>query len=74
MGEGGVEAEQDGEGLTPTVGRRNGLTVESRLLDPGGGGRDLRIHHPGLALGVELSGVELVEQRTEQVGVVLAHT
>ena len=74
MGEGGVEAEQDGEGLTPAVGRRDGLTVEGRLLDRGGGGRDLRIRHPGLALGVELGGVEPVEQLAEEIGVVLAHT
>ena len=56
MGEGGVEAEQDGEGPAPAVGRRDGLTVEGRLLDLGGGGRDLRDPHPGLALGVKLAG------------------
>jgi hypothetical protein len=55
VGEGGVEAEQDGEGLTPALACPNGLTVEGRLLDGRGGRRDLRISHPRLALGVELS-------------------
>ena len=59
---------------TPAVGRRNGLTVEGRLLDSSGGGRDLRIPHPGLALGVELGGVEPIEQLAEEIGVFLAHT
>ncbi len=74
MGEGGVEAEQDGDGPTSAVGRRDGLTVEGRLLDLGGGGRDLRVPHPGLALGVELSGVEPIEQLAEEIGVVLVHS
>jgi len=58
----------------PAVGRRNGLTVEGRLLDRSGGCRDLRIPHPGLALGVELSGIEPVEQLAEEIGIVPAHT
>ena len=74
MGERGVEAEQDGEGPTLAVGRRNGLTFEGRLLDPGGDGRDLRIPHPGLALGMELGGVEPIEQLAEEICVFLAHT
>ena len=59
---------------TPAVGRRNGLTVEGRLLDLSGGGRNLRIRHPRLARGVELGGVEPIEQLAEEIGVVLAHT
>jgi hypothetical protein len=74
VGKGGVEAEQDGEGLTPALRRPDGLTVEGRLLDPSGGGRDLRISHPGLALGVEFSGVEAIEQLAEEIGVFLGHT
>ena len=74
MGEGGVEAEQDGEDLPPAVGRRDGLTVEGRLLDRSGGGRDRRVRHPRLAVGVELGGVEPVEQLAEEIGIVLAHT
>ena len=74
VGESGVEAEQDGEGQAPAVGRRHGLTVEGRPLDPGGDRRDLRIDHPRLALGEKLSAVEPVEQLAEEIGVVVAHT
>ena len=58
MGEGGVEAEQDGEGPTGTVGDRKGLTVECGLLDLRGGGRNPPVPHPGLARGVELGRIE----------------
>jgi hypothetical protein len=74
VGEGGIESGQDREGLPPAVGRRDGLAGERRLLDRCGGGRDLRIHQPRLAVGVELRGVEPIEQLAEEVGVVLAHT
>jgi hypothetical protein len=74
VGEGGVEPEQDGEGRTPPVGRRNGLAVEDGPLDPSGGGRDVRIRHPILALGAKFSGIEPIEQLTEEIGVVLLHT
>ena len=74
MGKGGVEAEQHGERLTPALGRPDGVTVEGRLLDPGGGGRDLLVSHPGLALGVEFGSVEPIEQLAEEVGVFFGHT
>jgi hypothetical protein len=74
VGEGGIEAEQDREGLRPAVGPGNGSTVERRLLDLGCGGRDVRIRHPRLAPGVELSEVEPVEQLAEEIGMVSAHT
>ena len=74
VGEGGVEPEQDGEGLARAVRRRDRLAGDGRLLDLGGGGRDLGIRHPGLALGAEPGEVEPVEQLAEAVGVVLAHT
>ena len=74
VAKGGVEPQQDGEGLTPAVGRRNGPTVEGRLLDPSDGGRNLRIPQPGLALGAEFGGVEPIEQLADEIGVVFAHT
>jgi len=74
VGERDVEPQQDGEGLTPAGGRRNGLTVADSLLDRGGDAGNLRIRHPGLALGVELSGVEPIEQLAEEIGVSLGHT
>ena len=73
VGERGVEAEQAGEGGA----RRRayaGLTIERGLLDLGGRrGLQLPIGSQRLAFGVELGGVEPVEQLAEEIGVVLTH-
>ncbi len=74
MRESGVEAEQDGKGLTPGRGRRHGLPVKRRLLDGCGSRGDLRIPHPPPAVGMEVLGVEPIEQLTKEIGVVSAHT
>jgi hypothetical protein len=74
VGTRGIEAEQDGEGFTRAVGPDNRSPVKSRLLDLDSGGRDSRIRHPGLTLGVDLSGIEPIEQLAEEIGLVLAHT
>jgi hypothetical protein len=74
VAEGAVEAEDGGERSTSARGDRNALTVESCLLDLGGGDRNVRVHQPVLARGVELPGIEPIEQLAEEVGVVLTHT
>ena len=74
VGEGGIEAEQDGEDPAPAGGGRYGPAVEGGLLDLSGDGRNPCVPHPCLAGGVELGGLEPIEQVAEEVGVVLAHT
>jgi hypothetical protein len=70
VGEGGVQAKQDGE--VSCV--RHRLAGEHGLLDRGGGGCDRRVGHPCLALVVEPFDIEPVEPLAEEVGVVLRHT
>ena len=74
MREGGVEAEQDGEGLTPSLRRCHELFVEGRSLDLCGNRGDLRIPNPAPALGVEFPGVEPIEQLAKEIGVICGHT
>jgi hypothetical protein len=70
-GRGCVEAEQRGESLTRALGCRDGLAVEGRLLDLSRHRLDHRIPDPSLALGVELGGLEPIEQLAEEIRVIL---
>ena len=50
-----------------------GLAVDGRLLDLSRHRLDLRIPDPSLALGVELGGLEPIEQLAEDIRVILKY-
>ena len=66
----GVEPEQGGEPLAAVRRLRDVRTAEDRRLDRVRRCRNPRIGHPGLALSLELGGIEPLEELTEAVGVV----
>ena len=72
MGERGVEAEQGGEGVPPTVVPRSPVSAACFHLRRRG--LQLPIERASASpFGVELGGVEPVEQLAEEIGVVLTH-